>query len=1087
MLTILGGSQQSLRRRLISLAAQGDPMLVIVPEQYTLQTERELMDGLSASGFFDLEVLSPSRLTERVFAAAGADSRVRIDARGKQFALAQALLKNQKNLKYYESAAGKQGFIQRLGALIADFKRAGIAPEALSLHADSLEEGAARDKMQDLSLLYAAYQAQLSAQFVDGEDVVESMLLRLPDSGVARDRRVAVYGFDVFTGQMNRMLLTLARESGDVHALIQMGREDMFFPVRESAQRLVKAAEEAGVPCRFSLLPPEWEGKAPALVHLSAQFLATPGKAYPGPAPEIRLYAAPSPYFEAHFIAQEIRALNESGVAFGDMAVAMGDASFAGTLSTVCQAYQIPAYVSRKLPAASHGAARFLLASLRAVSGGWDQEDMLSLIKSGYAPIGEEDSWRLENYVLSYGIRGKMWLAPFIRGSASECARLEEARSALITPLLTLKSRFREAENAGDALRALYDYLTETGLPDRLAEAQESLLSRNMAAQAVQARQVWDAITQLLSQAWVLLSESTVTSRHLASWLEAGLDACELSSLPPTADAVMCGEVGSLPLSQPRVLFLTGMTDGLLSPTEPGLLTPQEQEDAQQRLHAYLSLTNDGQDALRFLDVWKALSAPAEKLYLTRSQATQEGAALRPFAQLKHIRRLFPALVEEGGVSQKIAARRPFAPLPALDSLGARAREGEMSQEWLEAWKYLCKAPETASRAAALRAAFLPDTPAAPLPREITRELFMERVMSVSRLENFAVCPYKHFVEQGLSPKPRKEWTLTPIDAGNFYHSALEGFTRLLPSVPGWPHIPRRDCDALMDQAAAPVLQQMLSGVMGDSARMRAAGDKYLRVLKRVAWTFTRGARQCAFTPRDAEVRFGYPGGIPPIPLTLKDGSRVYIRGIIDRIDRYAGDEGVFLRVVDYKSGAEKLDPARLFWGAQLQLLLYLRAALSMEEDAQPAGAFYMYVFDPLLPDPDTAADIEDALAKALALRGVALKDVSILQRMDAGSPPLTLPKVLTKDGGFDNRAMLATLQEMGSLIRHAEKTASQLAERMHAGEIAAAPLCDKSLKGPCDFCDYAAICRRDTRRSPHDARILPAMSFEELLEKIDP
>ena len=1085
MLQIVGGNQRALGRYLAAFARENPSLLVIVPEQYTLQTERELMDGLNAPGFFDLEVLSPSRLTERVFAAAGADSRVRVDARGKQFALARVLLQCKKELKYYESAAERPGFIKRLGALIADLKRAGVSPEALAGCAADTEEGPARDKLADLALVYGAYESALSGRFVDGEDVLESMLRRLPDSGVCHDRPAAVYGFDVLTGQMDRLLLTLARESGDVRALIQTGEEEAFAPVRESARRLEEAARDAGVPCRFIQLPPDHSGQSPDLSHLSAQFLRSPGAPWAGAAPSIRLFAAPSPFFEAHFIAQEMLLLNEGGMSFGDMAVVMGDPGFAGTLATVLRGYRIPAYVNRKLPAAAHGAARFLLSSLRAVSGGYDGGDMTALIKSGFAPIGEKDAWRLENYLISYGIRGRMWLSPFTRGSAEECANLEDARLSLITPLEALRAGLREAKDADAALKALYAYLTDTGLPDRLAHAQEELLARGMAAEAVQARQVWDVLTQLLSQAWVLLADAPVRARQLSAWLEAGLEECELSSLPPTADAIMCGALGTLPLSAPRALFLTGLTDGLLSPADPGLLTPREQEDAQKRLHAYLSQDPDGQDALRLLDVWKALSVPRERLYLTRSQATQEGAALRPFMRIKHIRRLFPALVEEGGVSQKTAARLPLAPGPALDALGAKAREGRLTGEWLEAWKYLSQAPDTRARAERLRAAFIPDSAASPLPREITRALFMERIMSVSRLESFAVCPYKHFVDHGLAPRPRKDWTLTPFDAGHFYHSALEGFTRLLPSVPGWPGISRETCDALVDRAAKPMLEGMLTGVMGDSARMRAQGEKYVRVLRRVAWTFTRGAQKSAFAPAGAEVRFGYEGGIPPIPLLLRDGSVVYVRGVIDRIDRYAGDEGVYLRVVDYKSGAEKLDPARVFWGAQLQLLLYLRAALATEEGALPAGAFYMHLFDPLVDDPAVEQDIEDALARALQLRGVALKDVSVLRLMDGAEPPLTLPKAVTKNGDFDKRVPLADLEDMRRLILRAERMAGEWAERMRAGEIAASPLCGKDLHGPCDRCDYAMICRRDVRTAPGDARILPGMGFDEMLDRL--
>lgn len=1086
MLQILGGNQEALRRELLRIAAPVGRMIVIVPEQYTLQTERELIDGLDLPGFFDLEVLSPSRLTERVFALAGSGGQVRIDARGKQLTLARCLLKCKNDLKYYESAIERQGFIERIGSLISAFKQAQVTPEALCAYAEALPEGATKDKFCDLSLLYAEYENRLSGQFVDGEDVLEDMLRRLPESGIAQGARAAVYGFDVLTGQMNRLILSLARQSEDVRVLIVMGQEASFAPVRDSVTRLEKEAGEAGVPCRRELLPFDYSGQAAPLSHLSREYLCNPPKPWTGVPAGLRLYAAPNPYFEAHFAAQEMLLLHEQDVDFGDMAVAMGDPGFSGMLASVLRAYRIPAYVARKLPIVTHGAVRFLLSSLRAVAEGYSAPEMISVIKSGYAPITEEDAWNLENYILSYGIRGKLWLSPFSRGSAQECAQVEDARQALMEPLQTLREAFKDAENAGQVLTALYDYLTAAGLYERLTAKVDALLSHDMAAEAMQSQQVWEALTQLLSQAHALLSDSRVSPRQLSSWLEAGLEACELSSLPPAAGTVVCGQVGNLPLARPKALFLMNLTDGLLSTPSPGLLTPQEQEETEKTLHAYLSLDADGQDALSLLDVWKALSSPREYLFLSRSQATQDGGALRPFAGLSHIRSLFPGLVEEGGVTQRAAAQFPLAPGPALNALGMKMREGPLEGEWKQAWRYLSQAEETKTEAQALLSSFEPETGAPPLPPEVTHELFMERVMSVSRLESFAVCPYKHFVEQGLSPKPRKEWTLTPIDAGNFYHSALEGFTRLLPTIPHWPKIDKKTCDAAVDQAAEPLFQQLLSGVMGDSARMRAQGEKYRRVLKRVAWTFTRGAKQSAFSPQDAEIKFGYPGGIPPIELALKDGSKVYVRGIIDRIDRYEGDTGVYLRVVDYKSGAEKLDPARIFWGAQLQLLLYLRAALNQEEEAQPAGAFYMRVADPLLPDQEDTAQVEDALARALCLRGVALKDAAILRAMDDGTPPLTLPKVLTADGSFDQRAMLAGLEDLTGLIHYAGEMAAQWAEKMRAGEIDAAPLCDKKLKGPCEYCDYAQICRRDVSRAPENARLMQEMRFDALLEEIN-
>lgn len=1084
MLSIRSGSPEDARARLLEICREYQKVMVIVPEQYTLQTERDLIHGLNAPGFFDIEVLSPSRLTERVFAAAGQDSLIRIDERGKQMALARVLTEQKKNLRYFESAVQKQGFIVRMGTLIAGFKQAGITGPQLAAYAESLEEGAKKDKMGDLALIYTAYTALLQGQFVDGEDVTNSMLSRLPQSGIARGRAVCVWGFDVLLGQMNRLLCALSTESLHTEALMVMEEDAAFAPVWESALRLKKEAEALGIACRITPLPRQDGQKAAPLRHLARQYLHSPGLPYPPPQTALRLYAAPTPYFEAHFVAGEILRLHQQGMDFADMAVVMGNDSLSGTLHEVLSSYNIPCYVGQKLPAAHHGAARFLIASLRAMAEGYPEGEMLGIIKSGYAPLLPRQGWQLENYLISYGIRGKKWLAPFERGSEEEKTAAEEARQLLIAPLEKLRLAIRQQPRADAVLQALFAYLEETNVYGTLLYHQEQLLARDMPAEAVQCRQVWQVILRLMEQAYALLGDETITAARLSLIIRAGLENCDLSSLPPNAGCVMCGKIGSLPLSSPKVLFAMHLTDGITAPGLSTVLSNEEQQQMEKSLQTYLTLSDEGQDALKQLDIWKCLAAPTEKLYLSYALSTQDGTALRPFPGLRHIRRLFPALVEEGGMLQKNPVQHPLAPVPALNAMGEKLRSGTLEGEWLSAWQYLSASePE---KARALRCAFLPENDAAPLPREVTQRLFMERIMSVSRLESFAVCPYKHFVEMGLRPQPRKEWKLTPLDAGNFYHSALEGFVRLLPQMPDWPHIDKKACDALMDSASQPLFDQQLNGVMGDTARMKALGEKYRRVLRRVAWTFTKGARQSAFQPAQAEVRFGYEGGIPPISLSLKDGRTVYIRGIIDRIDRYAGDEGLFLRVVDYKSGDKRLSPAQVFWGAQLQLLLYLKAALSIDEKAQPAGAFYMQVADPLLVTEAEKTEIEDALARLLQLKGVALKDVAILEKMDASSPTLTLPDVLNKDGSFSKRATVATLEEMHQLIRHAADTAAQLSEKMHSGLIKASPLCDKNGKGPCDRCDFSAICRKGTNRTADAVRTMEDLSFSELLEKIN-
>ncbi len=1092
MLSIVCGSAARLWRGVASELEEryhgGARCVLLVPEQYTLQVERDIIADLRLPGFFDIDVLSPSRLTSRVLERMGAEGRVRIDARGKSVALSRALHLCAPELQYYARAVGRQGFVARAGELIANFKRAGVSPDMLRAHAEALEDSAERDKLGDLARIYDVYSQMLAGRFVDGEDVLSDVIVKLQGSGVLAGAHVIVYGFDMLTEQFSRLLCAADAQAPSVSIYLALMGEnapggDWFEPVRGSAERLRALLLAAGRVCEMRYLPDAPEERAPELAHLSRELLARAPRVCALPPENLRLFAAPTPYAEAQFILQCIALERERGVPLSDMQVLCGDlAQLSGALESAFASYGIPAYIARKLPAVSHGAARFLLASLRAAAGGYRPEDMLDVIQSGFAPLAEDACWRLENYMLGYGIVGNKWKVPFTRGEDDERDAAESARALLIPPMLTLQAALASARDADASISAVTDYLDATGVYERLLSQEEELLARGLPERASQARQMWEALISLLSQTHELMGGSRVPGKHIASWLEAGLLDCELSALPDDGERVICGEIASVPSARPRVVFLAGLYD-TGADADPGLLSIAERENAERALGAYLGLGADGHAQMAQLDVWKALSEPRERLYLTYSQATQGGQSLRPARVIDQIRRMFPALVTEGGATAAQEAVFALAPRPALRALAPMLAAGDMPPEWLGAWRWLSRDPVWGARAKALADALTDRRAEPPLPEVITRKLFLDDFLSITRLEGYAACPQKHFIEYGLKPKKRREWRVEASDTGKFYHAAMEGFTRLLPQYPDWPNIPKTACDALMDSALAPLVQAFSEQPMGDSARMRAMGARYANACKRVAWTFTRVAASSAFYPARAEVRFGYEDGMPPISLTLPDGSRALLRGVIDRIDRYAGDDGVYLRVVDYKSGAEKLSPTRVWWGLQLQLLLYLQAAVQGERGASPAGAYYQHVFEPLLADDERMPDVEDALAKELRLQGVSLADAEILRLMDAGEPPLSMPLLLNGDGSVRKGALACSLDELSALIRHAHRQAVKLTAAMRSGDIAPAPAREGTTFDACAYCEYAGVCRRDALLAS-DARALEKLTFEELVSR---
>ena len=370
-------------------------------------------------------------------------------------------------------------------------------------------------------------------------------------------------------------------------------------------------------------------------------------------------------------------------------------------------------------------------------------------------------------------------------------------------------------------------------------------------------------------------------------------------------------------------------------------------------------------------------------------------------------------------------------------------------------------------------------TSAPPLDPHKAWRLFGRDAVSISRLEEFAACPYRHFIHYGLSPVERRNFTFEADDRGDFFHAALSAFTTVASQTDAWPdRMEEADVDAVMDTVVEPLMAQWADGPLGEDARTRALGRRYAETVKRAAWLFTRHMRNSRFTTQGTEVAFGEPGGLPPVMLELSDGSRVALRGKIDRIDRYEGDQGVYLRVVDYKSSAQRLEPSRMWYGLQLQLLLYLKAATAAGT-GEPAGAFYFTVSDPMCDSvQDLKAAAEAAIAKELRLKGVVLADAEVISAMDAEEPGFSVEKVFNADGTVSRNATAVDREEMGALLRHAQKLAAELAGQIRGGRIAAQPAALGEWNA-CLYCEYKGVSGLDPKVED-TARKLPQMDKEE-------
>ena len=919
------------------------------------------------------------------------------------------------------------------------------------------------------------------------------MVSRLEHSGLWDGADLAVYGFDAIRPDLRELLVCLSRKVNSVSVFLVTDTEKapdgrVFSQQRESIQKLEDALQDAGYAAEEIHAQNRRDGCAEPLLFLDKNLFALSPETWEGETGDaLSLYAGSSPWDEAEKAAVTLRRWHEEGIPWNEMAIALPTgASSTGILRANLKIHNIPYVWQQKEQAVNHPVCRMLLGSLACLSDGYRTEKVVTIARSGFCILTEEESLCLQDYAQAHGVDGRRWQRPFTCGENAEEA--EQLRIKLLRPVEQLRTELKEAVDATASAEAIVAFLEAEKVWDRLQEEEELLLQHEMYREAVINRQIWKTLMDLLDQMRRLLGPRRAAIRDLKHMLESALTPVSLASLPEQEDGVIIGEVGHLLAGEISAMILPLAQDGMLTAPESGWLTDTERHKMEETTGRTIGISRETSCLIRKYDFYRTLTLPQKHLMISWSLRAEEGGALQPDGLISQIRELFPKLMEEGGMTAQGSLIKPVTPRAALDRIGdwlIELKDGlipDIPPDWKTALIQLLHSGTYGKTTKRLLKELLPPAETQKLEKETARRLFMTDQLSVSRLEQFASCPYRHFIDYGLRPVKQEEFVFESNDAGTFFHEALDQYMKTAGAEKDWPFCSAKRVDDVMDAILTGLTEQWKDTPLREDAMGEWTGEGYLRRVRRAAQVLTRFAANSEFRTIATEQSFGDGEILPPVVVALSDGSYAAIRGKIDRIDTYENGEGVWLRIVDNKSSEKKPEPARMAAGEQLQLMIYLKAAADSMPGTRLAGAVYFPGEDK---EVEAASDdpvkIDEERIKAVRLKGLVTADEDVIRAMDRDVQPFSIDKVFNKDGTVSKNASWAVDENtLRGLMDAAADKAGELCGRMRDGEIEASPGEDHT-GSVCRYCEYRTICRSGGREAhTRDAGI----TYQEIARK---
>lgn len=1036
-------------------------------------------------------------MATRVMEEVGEAIYTRLSKVGKSMLIYDILSKEKNNLKFLGKSDKN---IDIVGNLLTELKKHNVDMSKLSLY--NFDDEYMKLKIKDISVIYEKYNKKINGEFIDENDSMNILSNLLEYSSMFDNSIIYIDDFLGFTMQEYAVFEKLLCKCKEINVAICSNEleefsdkeTDIFYFNKIYARKLLEIAEKNGAQITKTYLEDIHRFKNGELKFLEENLYDIKYKKYTKETQNISIFLANNPYSEMEYVAKEIIKLirnesfkyNEIGI------VAQNIDEYLEIAKAVFNKYEIPLFIDSKKDLNQNILIKYILALLDIFSKNWSYEAMMTFLKIGLHEFSNEEIYELENYCKKWGIKSSKWYnREFNYEPINDLqTRMENLRKLVVAPLLKFKNEVSENKTVFEITKHIYNFLIDNKINEIL---DRKIKQYNSIEISDEYNTSFKVLVNVFDELVLLFKDEKITFEKYKELLQIGIKNSELGKLPATQDQVVLGDIDRSRSNNIRALFVVGMNDGAFpaNSREEGFLNDTDREVL--KLNGFeiaknsIELLYENQ-----FNIYRTLTLPEEKLYLSYYSSDKEGKSVRPSILIKKLKRLYTNIKEKSDIIDKnFEITTEKATFEEILNIYKEYLEGkEIPEEWKDIliYFYNIKKEEFEVAAQGIKYTNLPEL----LTNKNIQALYGNTLKtSVSRLEAYRQCPFSFHLKYGLKLKEKDELKMEVVDTGSFMHEVIDEFFRKLDEQEkNVRNISDEETKKLVNEIIEELLQMSKYYTFSSTAKFKLLTRRLKKVVLKSIEYIIYSLKNSDFNILGHEVEFNNLSEFKPIQMSLFDNSSVEITGKIDRVDIGLINNKQYVRIIDYKSSIKKMDLNKIASGLQIQLITYLDA-LTEQKDYEASGILYLGLIDNIVKSVKNISEeeIEREIRKGFKMQGYVLADINVIKTMDKtlekSNSSDIIPVTLSKDGEIMNsRSNTLSKEEFKKLQKSVQKTIKEIASQILQGRIDIKPY-NYEKKTGCDFCKYKTICNFNTNIKGNEYDYINKYSKDYILEQI--